>query len=97
MTKRTKSKLEVEPVEKKTKNNNVNNNINSCFAIAQRIEDCDFVTSYISKSLKDDDKNALKNGKKLNSKGDQIVFALVKKKVFISTNFKFRFYFLQYI
>ena len=77
MTKRTKSKLEAEPVEKKTKNNNVNNNINSCFAIAHRIEDFHFVTSCISKSLKDDDKNALKKGRKLKSKGDQIVFALV--------------------
>ena len=73
MPKRTKSKLEVKPVEKKTKNNIVNNNENSCFATSHKIVDCEFVRSCISNTLKDDDKKALEKVKNFNFKGNLLI------------------------
>ena len=70
MTKRTKPKVEVEPVGKKVKNNNVNKNKNHCFAVPHKIDDFEFVTSCISNTLKDDDKKGMKKIKSLNCKGD---------------------------
>ena len=70
MTKRTKSKVEVEPVGKKVKNNNVN----GCSTIPPKIDDFKFVTTCISNTLKDDDEKEMKKRKSLNCKGDQNVF-----------------------
>ena len=70
MTKRIKSKVEIEPVEKKIKNNNGINNKNCCFADANTIENCKFVKSCINNTLKDVDKKALKKVENLNFKGD---------------------------
>ena len=63
MPKRTKSKVEVEAVEEKLKNNNINNNENSCMATNHKIVDCEFVRSCISNTLKDDDKKAFEKDK----------------------------------
>ena len=78
MTKGTKSKVKVEPVEKKTKRHNVNNNINSYLATPHKIDGLEFVTSCISKTLEDNEKIALKKEKNFNSKGDQKVFKLIQ-------------------
>ena len=69
MKKRTKSKVKVKPVVKKTNNNNDNNITNSCFENAHKIEDSEFVKSCKSNTLKDDDKKALIKVKNFNSKG----------------------------
>ena len=74
MTKRTKSKVKIKPVEKKTKRHNVNNNKNSYLATPHKIDDLEFVTSCISKTLEDNEKKALKKGKNFNSKGKMKVF-----------------------
>ena len=77
MPKKTKSKVEVEPAEKKTKNNNVNNNISSCFVLPYKIEDCEFIKSCISNALKDDDIKALEKVKNINFKGEQLILETV--------------------
>ena len=82
MTKRTKSELEDKPVGKKTKNNNVNNNIQSCFCFAYINEDNEFVSSCKSNTLKDDDKRALKKVKNINLRGQKLVFKIIKKSLF---------------
>ena len=73
MPKRTKSKVEVEAVEEKLKNNNINNNENSCMATNHKIVDCEFVRSCISNTLKDDDKKALEKVKNFNFKGNLLI------------------------
>ena len=80
MAKRSKSKVEVKPVVKKTKNNNGNNITNSCFANSHKIEDSEFVKSCKSNTLKDDDKKALIKVKNFNSKGCLEIFLFVKNK-----------------
>ena len=81
MMKRTKSKVKVKPVVKKTKNSNGNNITNSCFANANKIEDNEFVKSCKSNTLKDDDKKALIKVKNFNSKGypEYFFYLLIKK------------------
>ena len=79
MMKRTKSKVEVKPVVKKTKNNNGKNITNSCFANAHKIEDSEFAKSCKSNTIKDDDKKALKKQKNFNLKGEKKVLKKLKK------------------
>ena len=78
MAKKSKSKVEVKPVVKKTKNNNGNNNKKSGFATSYKTEDCEFVKSCKSNTLKDDDEKVLKKVKNFSLKGDKIVFKKVK-------------------
>ena len=73
MPKRTTSKIELGLVEKKTKNNNVNNNKSSCFELPQKTEHCEFIRLCISNSLKEDDKKALEKLNNFTFKGDQLI------------------------
>ena len=77
MMKKTKSKVEVKPVVKKTKNNNGNNIKKSGFTTSHKTEDCEFVKSCKSNTKKDDDEKALKKVKDFNLKGAQIVSKIV--------------------
>ena len=73
MAERSKSKVEVKPVVKKTKNNNGINNKKSGFATNHKTEDSEFVKSCKSNTLKDDDKKALEKVKNFNFKGNLLI------------------------
>ena len=73
MPKNSKSEFELEPVEKKTKNNDFNNNISTGFALPHEIEHNEFIKSCISNTLKDDDKTALEKVTNFTFKGDQLI------------------------
>ena len=74
MPKRTKSEFEVEPVEKNSKNNIVNTNKSTGFALPHEIEHNEFIKSCISNTLKGVDKNALEKVKNSTFKGDKFNF-----------------------